>query len=224
MMNMETIKKSLATAFFLIMVVTLNAQHITELQSAYSKSYTAENQNNYTLAISEVESIYKEDDYVSNIRLGWLNYLSKKYNESIPYYMKAIALKPGAIEARLGCVKPLSAIENWEKVKEQYLEILKIDPLNSTANYWLGVIYFNRKDFKTAINLFEKVVNLFPLDYDSVIMLAWSKLNNSNYADSKILFEQALIIRPNDPSASNGMHLISKWLEDNLKSPVLQKK
>lgn len=217
-------KKTLLSAFLLTMAVTLNAQHITELQSAYSKSYTAENQNDYTLAISEVESIYKEDDYISNIRLGWLNYLSKKYNESIPYYLKAIALKPGAIEARLGCVKPLSAIENWEKVKEQYLEILKIDPLNRTANYWLGVIYFNRKDFKTAINLFEKVVSLFPLEYDSVIMLAWSKLNNSNYADSKILFEKALIIRPNDPSASNGMQLISEWLEDNLKSPVQQKK
>jgi len=221
---MENLRKSLVTAFLMMMGVVLNAQHITELQSVYSKSYTAENQGNYSLAISEMKTIYKEDDYVSNIRLGWLNYLAKQYNESIPYYYKAIALKPNAIEARLGCVKPLSAIENWEKVKEQYLEILKIDPLNSTANYWLGVIYFNRKDFKTAINLFEKVVILFPLDYESVIMLAWAKLENSNYADAKVLFEQALIIRPNDPSASNGMQLISKWLEENLKSPVQQKK
>ncbi len=203
--------------------VVLNAQHITELQSVYSKSYTAENQGNYIEAISEMKAIYKEEDYISNLRLGWLNYLAKQYNESIPYYKTAITLKPYAIEARLGCVKPLSAIGNWEKVKEQYLEILKIDPLNTTANYWLGVIYFNRKDFKTAINLFEKVVNLYPLDYDSVIMLAWSKLNNSNYADAKILLQQALIIRPNDPSASNGMQLISKWLEVNLKTPVLQK-
>jgi len=212
------------TAILIMMGVILNAQPITELQSVYSKSYAAENKGDYTAAISEMKAIYKEDDYISNIRLGWLNYLTKQYNQSIPFYMKAIALNPYAIEARFGCVKPLSAIGNWEKVKEQYLEILKIDPLNTTANYWLGVIYFNRKDYKTATSLFEKVVNLYPLDYDSAIMLAWSKLNSSNYADAKILFQQALIIRPNDPSASEGMELISKWLEVNLKIPVQQKK
>ncbi len=190
-----------------------------ELQAAFSKSYIAENQNNYNLAINEMKSIYQANDYISNIRMGWLNYLVKQYNESIVFYKKAIVLKPYAIEARLGCVKPLSAIENWEKVKEQYLEILKVDPLNTTANYWLGVIYFNRKDYKTATNLFEKVVNLYPLDYDSVIMLAWSKLNNSSHADAKLLFQQALIIRPNDTSAQTGLQLIGKWLESNLSSP-----
>lgn len=213
---METLKKSLATAALFLMSVSLSAQNITELQTAFSKSYIAENQNNYSLAISDMKPIYHEDDYISNIRLGWLNYLAKQYSESIVFYKKAIALKPYAIEARLGCVKPLSAVENWEKVKEQYLEILKVDPLNTTANYWLGVIYYNRKDYKSAISLFEKVVNLYPLDYDSVIMLAWAKLYINSHADAKILFQQALIIRPNDSSAQNGLQLISKWLEVNL--------
>ena len=202
------------------MSLAMQAQNITELQAAFSKSYIAENQKNYTQAIDEMKPIYKEDDYISNIRMGWLNYMAKQYGESITFYRKAIALKPYAIEAKLGCVKPLSAIENWEKVKEQYQEILNIDPLNTTANYWLGVIYFNRKDYKTATNLFEKVVNLYPLDYDSVIMLAWAKLNNNSHADAKLLFQQALIIRPNDSSALSGLQLINKWLETNLKSPV----
>ncbi len=221
---METLRKSIVVAVLFFIMMTLKAQNINELQSAFSKSYVAENQNNYTVAIIEMKAIYKSDDYISNIRLGWLNYLAKQYGESISFYKKAIALKPYAIEARLGCIKPLSAVENWEKVKEQYLEILKVDPLNTTANYWLGVIYYNRKDYKSATNLFEKVVNLYPLDYDSVIMLAWSKLNNNSYADAKLLFHQALIIRPNDSSATSGLQLISKWLDDNLKSPNLMKK
>ena len=203
----------------MLLAATLDAQNITELQTAFSKSYIAENQKNYEVAIGEMRNIYQKEDYISNIRLGWLNYLSKNYGESITYYMKAIALKPYAIEARLGCVKPLSAIENWEKVKEQYQEILKVDPLNSTANYWLGVIYYNRKDYKSATVLFEKVVNLYPLDYDSVIMLAWSKINNNSHTDAKLLFQQALIIRPNDASALNGLQLIGKWLESNLSIP-----
>jgi tetratricopeptide (TPR) repeat protein len=217
---METLKKTWIMTALLLLSVTLQAQNINVLQSAFSASYIAENQKNYELAIAEMKPIYKENDYISNIRLGWLNYMAKKYSESISYYKKAIEFKPYAIEARLGCVKPLSAIENWEKVKEQYLEILKIDPLNTTANYWLGVIYYNKKDFKTAINLFEKIVNLYPLDYDSVIMLAWSKMNNNNHADAKLLFQHALIIRPNDSSAQSGLQLISKWLDINLKTPI----
>ncbi|MEI7421698.1 MAG: tetratricopeptide repeat protein [Prolixibacteraceae bacterium] len=220
---METLRKSILLASFFLIAIALNAQNMIELQSAFSKSYIAENQNNYSQAISEMKPIYQENDYISNIRLGWLNYLAKQYNESISYYKKAIALKPYAIEARLGCVKPLSAIENWEKVKEEYTEILKIDPLNTTTNYWLGVIYYNRKDYKTAVSLFEKVVNLYPLDYDSMIMLAWSKMFNNNHTDAKLLFQQALIIRPNDTSALSGLQQISKWLESNLITPVQKK-
>lgn len=221
---METLRKLILPAALMLLATIVQAQNITVLQSAFSKSYIAENQSNYQLAISEMKPIYQKDDYISNIRLGWLNYLAKQYNESIAFYQTAIALKPYAIEARLGCVKPLSAIENWEKVKDQYIEILKVDPLNTTANYWLGVIHYNRKDYKSATSLFEKVVNLYPLDYDSVIMLAWAKLYNNNQADAKILFQQALIIRPNDTSAQSGLQLISKWLEVNLKTPVTQKK
>ncbi len=217
---METLKKLFYTAALFFISVTLGAQNITALQAAYSRSYIAENQNNYALAISEMKTIYHSDDYVSNIRLGWLNYLAKQYNESITFYNKAIELKPYAIEARLGCVKPLSAIGNWEKVKNQYIEILKIDPLNTTTNYWLGVIHYNRKDYKSATALFEKVVNLYPLDYDSVIMLAWSKLFGNSHADAKLLFQHALIIRPNDSSATSGLQQINKWLETNLKYPI----
>ena len=205
---METLKKLLIVAAIFLMETTIKAQNINDLQSAFTKSYIAENQNNYSTAINEMKAIYQSDDYISNIRLGWLNYLAKQYGESISYYKKAISLKPYAIEAKFGCIKPLSAVENWEKVKEQYLEILKIDPLNTTANYWLGVIYYNRKDYKSATNLFEKVVNLYPLDYDSVIMLAWTRLNSGKNEDAKVLFHQALIIRPSDSSALSGLKLI----------------
>jgi tetratricopeptide (TPR) repeat protein len=96
-------------------------------------------------------------------------------------------------------------MQSMNKVKEQYFQILKIDPQNTLVNYWLGVIYYNRKDFLNANKLFEKVVNLYPLDYDSVIMLAWTKLNLGSLADAKVLFNHAIMIRPNDTSALAGL-------------------
>lgn len=205
---METLRRNTIILVLLLIGFSAFSQSMEALQSAFSKSYEAENAKNYLNAINELKVNYDANNYVMNIRLGWLNYLAKQYIESINYYEKSIALKPYAIEARFGCVKPLSALEDWERVKKQYNEILTIDPQNTVANYWLGVIYYNRKDFTNATKLFEKIVNLYPLDYDSVIMLAWSKLNSSKPAEAKVLFHQALIIRPNDSSALSGLKLI----------------
>jgi len=205
---METLKRNLLILALIVITIPAFSQSNNQTQIAFGKSYEAENAKNYTSAINEIKSIYEANNYVINIRLGWLNYLAKQYNESITYYDKAIALKPYGIEARLGCVKPLSALEDWEKVKRQYLEILTIDPQNTLANYWLGVIYYNRKDFVSASKLFEKIVNLYPLDYDSVIILGWTKLNNNKPLEAKVLFQQALIIKPNDASAISGLKLI----------------
>ncbi len=205
---METVKKISLIAAFIIAFGSLSAQNTAATQAVFVKSYEAEKAGNYISAINTMKTIYKSDSYIINIRLGWLYYLAKQYTESIKYYEKSIALKPYAIEARFGCVKPLSAIESWEKVKAHYVEILKIDPQNTLANYWLGVIYYNRKDYVNATKLIEKVVNLYPLDYDSVIMLAWSKLNSGKSADAKVLFNHALILRPQDASALSGLKLI----------------
>ena len=187
------------------MITCANAQYTTATQAAFSKSYESEQAGNYTTAINDLKSVYNKDSYTVNIRMGWLYYLAKQYTESIRYYDIAIVLKPYAIEARFGCVKPLSAVESWEKVKEHYIEILKIDTQNTVANYWLGVIYYNRKNYGNAANLFGKIINLYPLDYDSIIMLAWTKLNLGKSPDAKVLFYQALVIRPNDSSALAGL-------------------
>jgi len=205
---MEALRKNTFVVLLVLIGFSAFSQSMSALQSAFSKSYEAENAKNFAAAISELKSVYDPDNYVMNIRLGWLNYLAKQYTESIGFYEKSIVLKPYAIEARFGCVKPLSALEDWEKVKKQYIEILTIDPQNTVANYWLGVIIYNRKDFNSSAKYFEKIVNLYPLDYDSVIMLAWSKLYSSKPSEAKVLFHQALIIRPNDSSALSGLKLI----------------
>ena len=203
---MEILKRIASILVFAFIVTMANAQ--TSRQNVFAKSYDFEKAGNYNAAIKELTVLYKADDYFVNLRMGWLCYLAKQYNKSISYYEKAIALKTYAIEAKFGLIKPLSAIENWDKVKAQYHEILKIDPQNTVANYWLGVIYYNRKDYPNANKFFEKVVNLYPLDYDSVIMLAWTKLRLGKTGEAKVLFNHALTLRPNDKSSLEGLGLI----------------
>ena len=205
---MENIIRKTVTVCFLIMAMIISAQNQAIWQQVFYKSYEAEKTGKYTIAINELKKVYKTDNYFVNIRMGWLHYLSRQHAEAEKYYLNAIRLKPYSIEARFGIVKPYSATEQWEKVKQQYHQILKIDPQNTIANYWLGVIYYNRKDYLNAVKLFEKVVNLYPLDYDSVIMLAWTKLNLGKQAEASILINHAITLRPNDESATSGLKLI----------------
>ncbi len=205
---MESLKKITLLAVFVILANGIMSQSQGAIQTAFSKSYESEHARKYSQAINDLKPIYKSDGYFVNLRMGWLYYLAKQHSESIKYYNISIALKPYAIEARFGCIKPLSAIESWNSVRAHYLQILKIDPQNTIANYWLGVVYYNRKEYNNAMKNFEKVVNLYPLDYDSLVMLAWTKLYLGKLAEAKVLFNQALVIRPGDNSASEGLKLI----------------
>ena len=186
----------------------LNAQTDAQFQAAFAESYKAELSSNYVVAVSVIKSVYQAENYSVNARLGWLLFLSKQYTESINYYEKAVRLKPYAIEVRFGLIKDYNALESWDKVKEQYEAILKIDQQNTTSLYWLGVLLYNRKDYDNAAKNFEKIVNLYPMDYGSVIMLAWTKLYQGKKEDAKVLFNLALLLSPNDSSATSGLNQI----------------
>jgi tetratricopeptide (TPR) repeat protein len=201
--------KTISTVFiWLIAFSGLDAQYDSRTSDAFAKSYKAEQNGSYTEGVDALKSIYQADNYSVNARLGWLLFLAKQYTESINYYDKAIKLKPYAIEARFGIIKACNALESWDKVKEQYEAILKIDSQNTTALYWLGVILYNRKEYDQAAKYFEKIVNLYPMDYGSVIMLAWTKLSQGKKPDAKVLFDHALLLSPNDPSAIAGLNQI----------------
>lgn len=204
---METIKK-LAVAILIIGSLQLTAQNNQAVLEAFTKSYSLENEGEYTKAIAQLKNVYDENSYEINLRLGWLNYLSGLFSESMPYYEKCILLKPLSIEARLGIVLPASSMGNWNQVEKRYREILEIDPENSLVNYRMGLIFYGREDYQAALNYFEKVVNHYPFDYDSVIMLAWTNYMMGKSREAKVLFQKALLNQPGSETALEGLSLI----------------
>lgn len=204
---METMKKikRLGAGMMLLLPLQFNFANVGPQQQAFSSSYTAEAKGNYSEAIKSITAVYDASDYPCNLRLGWLQYQDKDYIKASAYYKKATELRPYAIEAKFGYIKPLSALQKWDEVLAQYEAILKIDPQNTQANYWAGTMYYNRKDYKSAIAHFEKVVNLYPFDYDSSLMLAWAYMADGRNSDAKVLFNTVLLIAPEDSSATSGL-------------------
>jgi tetratricopeptide (TPR) repeat protein len=205
---MDILKKTGLLLFISLAFISLSAQDFEKQMKAFETSYAAEAKGEYAIAIQAVSGIYKADSYEINIRLGWLYYVSGRFSDALPYYQKSIELMPMSIEARLGYVNPAAALGNWAQVEKQYQDILKIDPMNTTANYRMGLISYGREDFPTALKYFSKVLNLYPFDYDTAIMVAWSQLKSGKLREAKVMFQKALMIKPGDSSALEGLSMI----------------
>ena len=175
---------------------------------AFSESYTLEREGKNKEALVVVKKVYDEGSYEINLRLGWLAYMSGQFTESVSYYNNAIAKYPLSVEARLGLVLPLSALGNWDQIVEQYMAVLKVDPNNTVVNYRLGVIYYERKQYDRAEGYLKKVINLYPFDHDTLLMLGWVKYRQGDNNQAKVLFNKVLMANPADASAQEGLALV----------------
>lgn len=202
---MATMNRKIILWAMLFIGSTSFAQQDAALQQAFKESYAAETDGKYAAAIQPLMKVNSEKSYEINLRLGWLLFLQKNYTTSRDHYRKAAGLKPYSVEARLGLAKPLAALESWDELLRTYEEILKIDPQQVTANYWAGVIQYNRKRYEPAARHFERLVNLYPFDYDANHMLGWTYLQLGRTAESRLLFQKALLIRPGDASSISGL-------------------
>lgn len=200
--------KSIILAILMSGFISISSLAQDKIIDAFKLSYSLEKTENFKGAIESLKAVYQADSYELNLRLGWLTYLAGQVPESVDYYSKAVSLKPYAIEPKLGLVLPLSVQGRWNDIEEIYQKILQIDPQNSLINYRLGLIYYNRGNFDKADPYLEKVVNLYPFDYDGLILLAWNKLNLQKSRESKVLFQKVLMNNPDDPSALEGLKLI----------------
>lgn len=198
-------KKTEIITFLLLYTVSISAQ--VAPSQIFAESYRYESSGDYEKAIGELNSV-NGYDYHKSLRLGWLYYLSKDYETSKKFYRQAVELEPQAVEALLGLCYPLEAEKNNEELEKVYKQILHLDNTNSKINYALGNIYYYRKDFKQAEIYFDKVQQMYPFDYYSTLMCAWTKYFLDKKNDSKRLFNIVLIISPVDKSAKDGLNLL----------------
>jgi tetratricopeptide (TPR) repeat protein len=158
-----------------------------------------------------LEGVYNEnkDDYLVNLRLGWLSYLAKKHEESRGYYTQAFALsKNKSVEALLGRTYPLSALNDWDGVVAMYEAVLKLDPVNYTANLRLGQIYLNKTSYSEAKNYLEKAYTYYPGLYDVNLSLGWTYYYLRDKQKATALLTTALMLSPGDTLALKGLHLL----------------
>jgi tetratricopeptide (TPR) repeat protein len=196
---MEVLKIYITTVFLTFCSVFI-AQSDNAIREAFKKSYESEYQLKYSKAIEDLQGIYDVNSYELNLRLGWLSYKNNKHVESVSYYKKAITKMPNSVEARLGLTYPLSAMEKWDLVIEQYKAVIKVDNGNTTANYNLALIYYNKGEYGSSWKYMQSYLLLHPFDFDGNSLAGWIKYSVGKKSEAFAFFKKALLVRPYDTS------------------------
>lgn len=203
-------KQYITIILFLVFgIQTSFSQSVSDIINAFEESYSFEKERSYSDAIKSMKNVYVENSYEINIRLGWLDYMAGSYTESVTYYNKSLSLMPYSEEARFGLILPKLALGKMTEVISLYKEIIENSPNNTQANYRLGLIYYEQKEFIIAYDYFHKVVQLYPFDYDSLLMLGWTQLKLGHNREAKMIFQKVLMYSPNDASALEALKLIN---------------
>jgi tetratricopeptide (TPR) repeat protein len=195
-------------SIIITMVFIVNAQDNEKIIAAFQTSYELEKQGDYKKAAEKLQEVYSDNSYEINIRIGWLMYNAGLFDESAAHYQKALNLIPLSEEAKFGLIYPKTAQGKWTEVINWYNKILEYNPQNTTANFRLGLIYYGQKNYQKADEYFNKVLNLYPFDFDTLVMSGWSNYFLGKKNEAKVLFTKALMYSPDDESAKEGLELL----------------
>lgn len=111
--------------------------------------------------------------------LGYYHLLNQAYEKSIPFFLKSLELNPQNADchynvayAYIYAEKPDLAVPHVKKSFTLY----KDNNLKSDAARMLGVIYFQRKDYVSALKYFRKADKILPDDFTTLMYILDAQL------------------------------------------------
>ena len=162
---------------------------------AFAKSYKYEKAQNYPDAIKAIV-ILKDQDYLVNLRLGWLYYLSGNYANSRQRYQMAIAAAPKAIEPRLGHMLPLLAQARYAEVETVARQVLTMDAGNYYASLRLAIALRMQGKLPQAEEVNKSMLELYPTDVSFLTELGLVYVGQKDLVTARQAFRRVLTLDP----------------------------
>ena len=174
-----------------------------EIQKAYLDSYNYEKIGDYQDAIKVLIPVYKKypKGYTLNLRLGYLFYMNKKYENAIKYYTQASLSLPYSFEPKLGMMRVYLTTGEYDKVIQIGYSLIKINYYDFYANLYTLQALKLKKDYKDALAIANKMLTLYPTNITYLVNLAKIyEIVDPAYA-KKIYKDSILILDPNNVNA-----------------------
>jgi tetratricopeptide (TPR) repeat protein len=142
--------------------------------SVWEKSYTLESQKKYAEAANVIKPALDKapKDELALIRMGWLNYLLAKYNESAEYYHKALDVNADSIDARLGLTLPLLAEQRWKEAALYANQVISINAWSYLAHTRLMISESGLAQWEVLEKHASEFIKRYPSDVSGFLFLA----------------------------------------------------
>ncbi|WP_457562456.1 tetratricopeptide repeat protein [Caminibacter pacificus] len=171
-----------------------------DIKKAYYSSYNYEKMGDFKDAIKVLIPVYKKypDGYTINLRLAWLFYLNKNYQNAIKHYQKAAMILPYSVEPKLGLMRVYNTIGDYDNSLKVGNSLLKTDYYNYYGNYYEIVALMGKKNYKVASELAQKMLTLYPTSVLFLNVLAENYWYMGKKDTAKKIFNDVLILDPNN--------------------------
>jgi len=120
----------------------------------------------------EAESRGCSNIYVLNHNFGWLYSKQRKYKEAIERYSEALLINPNAINTLINRGSVYAHGIDANAAIADYRKVIELDHANVMAYYNLGNILKRINQFKNAIEVYEKCIELQPNHLDAINNMA----------------------------------------------------
>lgn len=140
--------------------------------AAWSKSYQLEGQGKYAEALAALgESAAGGEQEMLALRRGWLKYLQGWHEDALRDYRQAISLNGRSLEARLGLMLPLLALQRWPEAASQARLVLEQAPWNYLAATRLLAALEGQRDWPALASLASELAERYPSDATALVYL-----------------------------------------------------
>ncbi len=175
----------------------------------YRQSYAAEARGDYAGALEPLGRLGAAGgSYVAQLRKGWLHYLAGRHALAADHYLRAAALEPAAVEARLGAMLPLMALRRWKDAERVGEEVLALAPNDFTAVSRLAWTQYSQGQWPRAEALYRRALAAYPASAEMRAGLGWTLLKEGRNKEAREAFEAVLAFAPDFPSAREGLGLV----------------
>lgn len=169
------------------------------LKQLYDMSYSQEAQKDYAGAIGDMLQAHAiAPGLDSSLRLGWLYYQAEEQELSLVYYKAALVFSPYSIDARLGMMLPLMALEKWQEARKFGEAVLSDDPGNVWANRYMGLVCYQVEDYKQAEQYYRQALEASPDDALMKLGLGLSLVRQERKEEGHLYCREAELSLPYD--------------------------
>jgi tetratricopeptide (TPR) repeat protein len=166
-----------------------------EVYRALGTVYSATGDSTATLAMAKKAIELAPEDFGNWLHAGGLCYGIRRFEDSVTYYRKALAMRPDDVDANINLAEALFQLDQSPERQRELQGLLSralvIDPTHPRALYLLGRLYLDQNRLNLAVPTLRRAVRWEPDSHEVVLALGQALARSGATEEGRVLLARA---------------------------------